>query len=185
MHRAALAGIVRPALVVTLALGLSSPSAADEPAVRRETQLKSGYLLNFVKFVEWPQVPPDEPLTVCFLGAVNMRETLEMGIESKRVGTRPLASRQIEDSSKTDGCSVLYVEAKRELNWRIASRDPVQPILTVSDSKEFTHNGGVIALYTDENHLRFIVNVDNAHRAGLRISSSLLQLAAAVEQGKP
>jgi hypothetical protein len=187
MYRAALTGIVRPVLALTLALalGLSSPSAADEAAVRRETQLKSGYLLNFVKFVEWPQTGPDELLTVCFLGAVNMRETLEMGIESKRVGARSLASRQIEEPGKTDGCNVLYVEAKRELNWQMASRDPIPPILTVSDSKEFTHNGGIIALYTDENHLRFIVNVDNAHRAGLRISSSLLQLAAAVEQGKP
>src|ERR1700730_11812754 len=112
MYRTAL-GIAVFALSLG-AVGFSPSSAADEAAVRRESQLKSGYLLNFVKFVEWPQIPPDEPLTVCFLGAVNMRETLEMGIESKRVGTRPLAVRQIEDSSKMDGCSVLYVEAKRE-----------------------------------------------------------------------
>src|ERR1700722_11260298 len=86
------------------AAGLSSPSAADEVAVRRETQLKSAYLLNFVKFVEWPVVAADEPLTVCFLGASSMREALEVGIESKRVGTRPLALRQLQDSSKMDGC---------------------------------------------------------------------------------
>jgi hypothetical protein len=183
MHRIALA-IPVLALLVS-AVGFSRPSAADEADVRRETQLKSGYLLNFVKFVEWPLAAPGEPLTVCFLGAASMRETLEVGIESKRVGSRPLAVRQIEESNKTDGCNVLYVEEKQALPPQFASREPRPPILTVSDAKEFAHKGGIIELFTDANHLRFIINVDNAHRAGLRISSSLLQLAAAVEQGKP
>jgi hypothetical protein len=173
------------------ALGFSSLSAADEADVRRETQLKSGYLLNFVKFVEWPTAASNEPLTICFLGAASMRETLAVGIESKLVGTRPLAVRQIDDSAKTDGCNVLYVdnmlyvEQKRALTLQIASHEPRPPILTVSDAKDFAHNGGIIELFTDANHLRFIINVDNAHRAGLRISSSLLQLAAVVETGKP
>jgi hypothetical protein len=183
MNRAALA---IPVLALTLsAVGFSGPSAADEADVRRETQLKSGYLLNFVKFVEWPQAAPSEPLTVCFLGAASMRETLEVGIESKRVGTRPLAVRQIEDSGQTAGCNVLYVEEKWVSKWPLASRDPPLPLLTVSDAKEFAHHGGIIELFTDDNHLRFNINVDNARRAGLRISSNLLQLAAVVEQGKP
>jgi hypothetical protein len=65
-------------------LGHSRPSGADEADVRRETQLKSGYLLNFVKFVEWPPTTPDAPLTLCFLGGAGMRETLESGIEKQR-----------------------------------------------------------------------------------------------------
>jgi hypothetical protein len=171
------------ALLVS-AIGFSRQSAADEADVRRETQLKSAYLLNFVKFVEWPRAAPSEPLTVCFLGAPSMREILEVGIESKRVGTRPLAVRQIADSGKTDGCDVFYVEEKWALTVQITAREPRPPILTVSDAKEFTRNGGIIEFFTEANRLRFNINVDNAHRAGLRISSSLLQLAAAVEQGK-
>jgi len=154
--------------------------------VRRETQLKSAYLLNFVKFVEWPTAAaPDEPLMVCFLGASSMRETLAAGIESKRVGTRPLAVRQIEKSDKRDGCNVLYIDEKWALTLQSASRELSLPILTISGAREFALHGGIIELFTDENHLRFIINVDNAHRAGLRISSDLLQLAAVVEQGKP
>jgi hypothetical protein len=183
MNRAILAV---PLLALTLgAVGFSAPGAADEADVRRETQLKSGYLLNFIKFVEWPQAAAEGPVTVCFLGAASMRETLEVGIENKRVGSRPLAVRQIEESNKTDGCNVLYVEEKWASTLPIASHEPRPPILTVSDAREFAHHGGIIELFTDANHLRFIINVDNAHRAGLRISASLLQLAAVVEQGTP
>jgi YfiR/HmsC-like len=183
MHRPTLAISL---LTVTLcALGLSSSSVADEADGQREAQLKSGYLLNFVKFVDWPVVAPDEPLTVCFLGAANMREILQVGIGSKRIGTRPLAVRQIEDSSKTEGCNVLYIEEKRTVTSPFAPHEPPLPLLTVSDAKEFAHHGGIIELFTEANHLRFIINVDNAHRAGIRVSSSLLQLAAVVEQAKP
>jgi len=43
--------------------------------------------------------------------------------------------------------------------------------------------GGMIELFAEDNRLRFKVNVENAERAGLRISSNLLQLAASVEKG--
>jgi hypothetical protein len=89
--------------------------------------------------------------------------------------------RQIQDSGKTEGCNVLYVEGKWALTLA-ASREPPPPMLTVSDAKGFARNGGIIELFTSENHLKFIINVDNARRAGLRISSRLLQLAATVEQ---
>src|ERR1700730_18403050 len=154
MYRTAL-GIAVFALSLG-AVGFSPSSAADEADLQRETQLKSGYLLNFVKFVEWPEGAPGEPLTICFLGASRMRETLEVGIESKRVGTRPLAVRQI-DSGKTDGCNALYVDEKWALTLQIAAHEPRLPMLTVSDAKEFTHKGGIIELYTDANHLKFII----------------------------
>jgi hypothetical protein len=37
-------------------------------------------------------------------------------------------------------------------------------------------------LFTENHRLRFLINVDNAHKAGLRISSDLLKLAAGVRQ---
>lgn len=188
MRRTALAIQVLALQVLALLVsvgGFPGPSRADESDIRRATQLKSGYLLNFVKFVEWPQSAPGEPLTICFVGAESMFATLAAGIGDKHIGTRPLAVRQIDETGKTDGCNALYVEDKYALTMQFASREPRLPMLTVSDAKDFAHNGGIIELFTDANHLRFIINVDNAHLAGLRISSNLLQLAAAVEQGKP
>jgi hypothetical protein len=44
-------------------------------------------------------------------------------------------------------------------------------------------NGGMIEISLATNRLRFNINVDNAQKAGLRISSNLLQLAAVVEKG--
>jgi hypothetical protein len=40
----------------------------------------------------------------------------------------------------------------------------------------------MIQLFTENNRLRFRINVDNAKRVGLNVSSDLLQVAASVER---
>jgi hypothetical protein len=156
---------------------------ADEGRTNRENQLKAAYLLNFVKFVEWPAASARGTLTVCILGADDILNALAAGIESKKVGQRPLAVRRLGPTDKSNDCDVLYVDATAlSSDPQLAARDPTLPLLTVSNAPGFARNGGMIELFTESNRLRFSINVDNAQNAGLRISSGLLQLAASVER---
>jgi len=56
------------------------------------------------------------------------------------------------------------------------------PILTVGETPGFAERGGVIRLVLEDNKVRFEVNVDAAHQAGLTISSRLLTLARIIQQ---
>jgi hypothetical protein len=51
------------------------------------------------------------------------------------------------------------------------------PTLTVGDGARFIEQGGIVRFYLDNGTVRFAINRDGAERAGLRISSRLLQLA--------
>jgi hypothetical protein len=77
----------------------------------------------------------------------------------------------------------LYVESPSD--ERVLTGDAVTSVLTVGDSKPFTQNGGILALFEDHNHLRFDVNLDNARRAGVTIQPELLKAAASVEGAAP
>ena len=166
---------------IILAVLCCVPAAwADDSSARRADQLKAGYIFNFAKFVEWSPAGTTGPLTVCFLGASGVYDAFTSGIENKRVGTRPLAARQIVAPDEAGSCNVLYVDAQALHDEREVLKTP--GLLTVSDAEAFVHNGGMIELFTQSNRLRFNINVGNAHRAGLRISSSLLQLAATVDK---
>ena len=56
-------------------------------------------------------------------------------------------------------------------------------MLTVeADSERFLAHGGIIQLSVDTNRVRFQVDIKNADRAGLRISSKLLALAREATQ---
>ena len=53
-------------------------------------------------------------------------------------------------------------------------------MLTVGESLDFIQQGGLIRFYLDGGTVRFEINRDGAERAGVRISSRLLQLARLV-----
>ncbi len=59
-----------------------------------------------------------------------------------------------------------------------------KPVLSVSDDDNFTEEGGVIRLFEQDSKLRIEINIDEAGRSGLTISSKLLSLAQVVHDKK-
>ena len=108
-------------------------------------------------------------------------DALRAGERTSQVGARTITLREIDEIDSVSGCNVLYLETQSAR--RIEQVLPNSAMLTVSDGKGFANAGGTIELFTQANWLRFIINTGNARRAGLRISSNLLQLAAVVEDG--
>lgn len=151
---------------------------ADE-VMQREDQFKAAYVFNFVKFVAWPDTEASDTLTICFIGGEGVYDALTTGIANKRAGTRSLAAVQVTDATPAPHCEALYIEASKAASYT----PPAEPaVLTISDAAHFTERGGMIGLFTENHRLRFIINVQNAHQAGLYISSDLLKLAANVHR---
>lgn len=174
----------RSLLVLGPAALLGAATAAQaiaDDASSRLDQLMAGYVLNFTKFVEWPESSHPAQLVICVAGNPGLYHALRTGGGGASAGARQVIVREIEDTGSIAGCHVLYMEQPAH----VAQLDTAAPLLTVSDVSGFADAGGTIELYTQQNRLRFIINLENARRAGLRISSNLLQLAAAVQDGEP
>jgi hypothetical protein len=60
-----------------------------------------------------------------------------------------------------------------------------QPTLTVGDSPRFVEQGGIIQLIRADNRLQFNISLEASERAGLRLSSRLLELAANLRRSGP
>jgi len=155
--------------------------AGDLPDTVREDHLRAGYLLNFAKFVEWPSLGATDVLNICFVGGMGIRDSFAAGAAGKQVGTHSFVTRALSGRASPEGCQVLYVEAAAPFAREYIGTVANPALLTVGDAQDFLMNGGIIELFSDSNRLRFNVNLDNARRAGLRISSSLLQLASRIE----
>ncbi len=168
--------------LLALLVGSASGGAcyATEAAVDREAQMAAAYVFNFVKFVEWPRSAAVQTMQVCFIGAAEVREALAAATADKVVGARPVTIKDASKPNSVDDCQVIYIDS----SMRGIAVPSQQGALTIGDHKDFTREGGVIRLYTENNRLRFTVNVDNAKRSGLQVSSNLLQLATNVEQVK-
>jgi hypothetical protein len=165
----------------TVGLTVVSAASADDTA-QREDQFKAAYVLNFAKFVEWPATIATDTLNICFVGGTGVYDALSVGIADKRAGARRVAAKKLAVGASFDNCNVLYIDGASP---RAALPAVSQAVLTVGNVKAFADHDGMIELFTINNRLRFNINVDRAQKAGLRISSDLLKLAAEIKRSDP
>jgi hypothetical protein len=163
-----------------MALLLVGAAHAEDAPLEREDQLRAAYLFNFLKFVELPRVSA-ATIRVCFIGAQGVRESLAASAVDKKLGTRSIAIAELPPDGVWPRCDVLYLDAAADLRT-ILTYPALNDALTISEAGDFTRCGGIIHLFKEDNRLRFDINVGNARRAGLKISSDLLRLASHVEQ---
>src|SRR5581483_4910149 len=108
---------IRMPLLLALAAAFLFTAAAQVD----EYRLKAAFLYNFTKFVDWPsEAPrrPDEPIAICVLGRNPFGNVLSETIAGKVVGLRTLTVREVSDSKQVDGCSILFVSASADKQFR-------------------------------------------------------------------
>lgn len=146
-----------------------------------EAQLKAAYLVNFLKYIEWPG--NHATLTICLFGRDNLGPYLA-GYEGRQVAGRELRVRRVSSAEQLADCQELFVPESEEARFGAVLRwaDKL-PILTVSDAEGFLRDGGAIVLTRSEGRLQFDINTDAVNRAGLKAGSPMLRLARQVSGG--
>lgn len=143
-----------------------------------------GFVLNFARYVEWPEtvLKPGMPLKICLApGDPDMtRQIAELSKQT--IQSRPLEIKQLTRPTEISNCRVLYLPAElpTPLTAWLSAAKTVE-VLTVSDLPDFTDMGGMIGLVPISARYRFDINLGNAHQSNLRISAYLLRLARAVK----
>src|SRR5215468_10889718 len=85
--------LLSAAVALVACSALAAPAGEAQDATR--AALKAGYLLNFIKFVEWPSRTLGDTVTVCFLGNSGIYDEFSSGLPDKRLGTRRLVARRL------------------------------------------------------------------------------------------
>lgn len=167
--------MVRCLIAFLLAIAAASAPAAQD--VSREYRVKAAFLYNFVNFVEWPTRPPSGPIVICVAGRNPFGTILADTVRGVAVAQRRLEARVILEPD--DACHVLFVPAGANTGAYLRAARGMA-ILTVGEVERFIEQGGLVRFYLEGGGVRFEINREGADRAGLRISSRLLQLARIV-----
>ena len=97
------------------------------------------------------------------------------------MGTRKLKVIRTDSLAKPGGCQVLFISrSERERVPQIVAAVKDSPVLTVGDIPGLVDQGVSINFTLEGSKVRFEINTDAADKAGLKISSKLLQLAKRV-----
>ena len=76
-------------------------------------------------------------------------------------------------------CAILYV-ARQEKNVRAILAAVGPGVLTVGEGDSFLDEGGIIAFVLENRRVRFNIDQAAAHKAGLQLSSRLLNVARSI-----
>lgn len=168
---------VRSFLLLFMLTALSAhPSRAELSA----QQVKSAYVFNFIKFVEWPaqEIRTGGRVRLCVVGDDGLHASLS-ALNGRKVGEYELQVRLSTDPANLSGCHVLFIgeQERRRLVPIIKSLDGAH-VLTISDIPGFAERGGGIGLLHRDERMLFEVNLASTRKAGLRLSGQMLNLAA-------
>jgi hypothetical protein len=158
---------------------LAMPAVTGHAQLSNESQLKAAFLVNFIKYMEWPPSSASTA-TICLFGRDTLGPYLST-YEGKAIGGRELRVRRINGPDQAAECQLLFIPDTEEARFAAVLRwVENQAVVTVSDAEIFTRQGGAIALVRSEGRLQFDINVDVLNRAGLKPHSQMMRLARQV-----
>ena len=145
-------------------------------------QIQALYLFNFASFIRWPAVAfesESSPFVYCVLGKSNqVATTLSALIKGERVGSREMKVRVVESLDDIGQCQVLMAVGEQSDQRSIALVHSY--VLTVSDSKGFAGQGGMLELMQLGKRIKPIINIDQLNLVKLKASSKLLRFSKQV-----
>lgn len=167
------------ALVGLAWAGVVTPTlCAGQPS---ETALKAAFVVNFLKFVEWPHAAPGTPLILVLVGDSPIAAALKDGTTGLQIGGRPVHVRTAKGPVDIDDADAVFICATEHQQVPAILRHiDRRSVLTIGDTEGFGASGVVLNLVMQDQKVRVEANTAAAARARLRVSAHLLRLARIV-----
>ncbi|WP_419535035.1 YfiR family protein [Endozoicomonas sp.] len=162
-----------------LALMLVSELSLSAPKVD-EGRIKAVVAYKITHFVVWPEKP--SILKICTLGSSELSEMLDGIVKQAGKDSKFNVNHQNLGVDYKNNCDALYIRNLDERDTKSVLRNLKEwPVLTIGDSEEFARDGGMVGLYTEDDKVRFAVNINAVKDAGLLVKSQLLSLAKVIQ----
>lgn len=186
-HASRLARASRALLAcATSGMLFASPSSVADSI--SEQELKAAMLFRAAKFIDWPKsafADSASPFVLCLVGDQQALDPFE-SIQNKPIDAHPVNVRQVTgDMLDLRQCHIAYFSTMSTADVDYAlGKFAGMPVLTVGETDAFAERGGMFALVTRAQRVQFTINLPATKRAGLVVSSQLLQLATVIGEAR-
>jgi hypothetical protein len=174
-----LVALVRFGLTLCL---LTNPLLLEaQLATTPENRAKANFLARVPSFIEWPeQALPSgpAPFVICIIGDFSLGVPLSESLRGITLHEKHAEIRGVRIDQELHSCHILFVSRfERKRYDRVLGSVRGLNVLTVGETPEFLDAGGMVSFSMREETLQFDVNLEEANKAHLKISSRLLALA--------
>ncbi len=174
-HRLKKTNTVMLLLIISLSsTGLMAGSAT-------EAELKTAYMFNFARFVQWPKEKTQPQVFKFCIYPNNRFGELFFQLEQLQIREKKIQVSVLNSIRSIQQCHAVFLDSvpKKDLYTAMAIAKKYH-VLTISDQNNFSDNGGMIHMFIENGKIRFNINYDSSSHAELKISSKLIGLASNV-----
>lgn len=169
-------------LALMIIFSLHSHADMDE----QNEQIKALFIYNFSNYVEWPNSAfknENSFLKICLFGKIPFYPFLDI-FNGTMVKNRQLDITNTQNiESIKSGCHILFVGDDKKQNLPALFKNIEHSyVLSIGDTKDFSHSGGVISIMRTQDQIEFEININQALKNKLYITSDLLSLARAIHK---
>ncbi|WP_292916119.1 YfiR family protein [Nitrosomonas sp.] len=166
-------------ILCSFGLPISHPVAKADNML--EYQVKAAFIYNFIAFTQWPE-NTDPVINLCLYGVDYFGQEIDK-LQNRAVGTQSIKVMHINSINQLQQCQVIFFSKSTD-NALASIVNSLQnrPILTLADTPNAISRGIIINMNLINEKIVFEINLANARKSGLDISSKLLQLATKVHQ---
>lgn len=173
-------------LALALALALLAPPGWPEDDL--EQRLKTVYLYNFTRYVDWPDASVGDAFHIAVAGDPGLAAALRaLEHPDKQAEGRPIRVRAPHDASGVDDAQIVFVGAGAVSELpRILARTSGKPILLVGDGPGLARRGVAFNFFLKRDilgageRLRFEINPEALEGRGLKVKADLFDVAEIV-----
>lgn len=148
-----------------------------------EAEVKAAFVLNFIRFVQWPSSAfrsPEDPILLSVLGDDPTGAALS-SLDGKNVSGRRVVVRKVPALAGLERCHVLFIGAsERKALAPVLRVTQGWPVLTVADFEGFAGRGGAIGFIRQDDRVGFEISEEDVRKAGLKVDAKLLYLGKSV-----
>jgi hypothetical protein len=151
----------------------ASPRAHAQNEVPLEYQVKAAYLVNFFKFLQWPDSENSSQKTICVLGPNKFGTALDVIVESAPDSERLKVARfESERKFKESAaeCGILFVGAESRF---LEASQAGAGVVVVGEENPAAH----INLVLVDGKVKFRIQQERLEAVGVKVSSKLMKLA--------
>lgn len=149
----------------------ASPVAASEQA----DKIKAVFLFKFFDYVTWPNKNLKSK-TLCTLGDIPFKSHLNYIASTDNYKSVNL--RYLTNVKESENCHILYTQANStRTNTALAGYND---LLVVGTTKDMLKSAASISMIEESGRIKIYINLKEAQKKGIRISSRLLDIAEVI-----
>jgi len=156
-----------------------SPVNSKAQAIANEYNVKAMFVLNFMKYVEWPPNSNEGVFKIGIIGESEIYDALQAMIANRNENTK-IKIEKVKPDVIDNYQIIVITKTERARGEELSKKYQGKGVLIITEEFKDS-NYAAINLKTIDNKIRFEINNAQAKLGGIKISSRLVNLAISVQ----